>query len=407
MPPLVPWSPVSFGSGRASFPLSPWRLLLALAGLLFAAGDLSSLEILDTQVQIAFGRQVTITVRLRSPQPVQAVYLFIYPEGGTRTYTGAMQRQGESWTLTFSPQQWHLPPFTTVYYWFEVQLVQGGTTRTPSFTFRYQDERYSWVALQQPPFEVFRPVTVSPMLAQEAVNAGYQALLRMQDQWLAPVPNRVQIYLYPSLEALEILLPQAPEWIGAYSYPALAKIFVVTDDLAVLERNIAHETAHVVLHLATQGSLSRLPWWLNEGLASLAEPQLRSEYRRALSQAWVRGTLFPLVDLCTPPPWEPQLAHLAYAQAASFTGFLQQRFGSSQLHALVLAYTQGASCAEGVQQVYNFSLAELESLWYQEVLAFNPEEVSQKLPVWWLGVSLIVLSGLAFTGAWWWIRHLT
>jgi len=107
---------------------------------------------------------------------------------------------------------------------------------------------------------------------------------------------------------------------------------------------------------------------------------MREEYHTALAQAWKDKTLLPLSDLCTLNLWQADEVRLAYAEAASFVNYLQQRYGARKLYRLLLAYAMGLSCEEGVQEVFGKSLADLEALWQQETLAYSGPALNQKMP---------------------------
>lgn len=363
-----------------------------------------------TEVDVNFGQDVTITIRFQPQRPIEKVLLFLHPGGTSQTLTDEMSRTGDNtWRLTFAVQEWPLPPFTTVYYWFQVQYADGTTDQTPSFTFVYEDPRFAWETLEAPPFRVYwTGDQMAP--AQQVLTAGQEALERMRQQWLAPTPPGIEVYLYPNEEALRVLFQEAPEWAGGFAYPSLAKVFLVAPGSPAgfldLKRDMAHETAHVVLYAATQGAVARLPWWLQEGLASLAEPQMREEYVLALGQAWKEQTLLSLEALCVLDDWDPDTARLAYAEAASFVQFLHERYGARKLYRLILAYVAGASCNEGVQDVYGKPLTQLETLWQQDVLAYNDDPgIDQKASVVLLWSGVLALVTLSFSAVFLWLRR--
>lgn len=394
--------------------LPVWRRLgvVALLGLLLVWGSLAAtarqLEVTKTQVTVEFGRQVTIVARFRSTRPIEQVYLFLHPEGTLNTYSSEMAREGKRWQHTFALQEWPLPPFATVYYWFQVQYQDGTTEQTPAFTFEYQDTRFTWETLTEPPIYVHW-TQGDPTIAQAMINAAQEAVQRTRWQWLAPTPQRVDVYLYPDAVSLEPLLQNAPEWAGASAYPALGTIFLTypttPTEVAERQRDVAHEVAHIALYEALKEASVSLPWWLQEGLASLAEPEMREEYHTALAQAWKDKSLLPLSDLCTLNLWQADEVRLAYAEAASFVNYLQQRYGARKLYRLLLAYAMGLSCEEGVQEVFGKSLADLEALWQQETLAYSGPALNQKMPVVLLWSGMLALVALSFTLVFVWIRR--
>jgi hypothetical protein len=78
-----------------------------------------------------------------------------------------------------------------------------------------------------------------------------------------------------------------------------------------------------------------------------------------------------LIDLCSSFPREVSSALLAYAQAASFTKYLQSAYGTSSIQALLEAYANGMSCDRGAQAALGSSLNQLDRQWQRDALAEN------------------------------------
>jgi hypothetical protein len=69
-------------------------------------------------------------------------------------------------------------------------------------------------------------------------------------------------------------------------------------------------------------------------------------------------------------------AALAYAQSASVVHYIAERYGASQLSALVAAYANGLSCDEGVRLALGISLSELENQWLRNLASTRADTMS-------------------------------
>ena len=125
---------------------------------------------------------------------------------------------------------------------------------------------------------------------------------------------------------------------------------------------LAHELAHVVLadHFAGE----RLPRWIDEGFAVLADsPAKQSRHRRDLHAALAAGAEYRLAELVTLSEY-PSGQHRAtfYGQSASLVRFLVEHGGERRfLDFVASSLEQGHD--QGLRQAYGFGLAELERRW--------------------------------------------
>jgi len=95
-----------------------------------------------------------------------------------------------------------------------------------------------------------------------------------------------------------------------------------------------------------------------------------------------------LTSLCQSFPRDASNAFLAYAQSASFTEFLYQKFGSSGINHLIIQYQDGKDCQTGVQAAFGTSLSQLQTQWEREALGSDP------IALLWLRIRPFVILGL-------------
>jgi len=256
--------------------------------------------------------------------------------------------------------------------------------------------------MSNPPFEVFWYQGSAPF-AQKVLDAAAQGARRAQENWLAPLPERVKIYVYADAQSMQSAL-STQGWIAGHASPAYGALYVTLPDTpsqtTEIRRLVPHELAHYLLYQQTGDSgYHNIPAWLNEGLASGVELSPNPDYAIALRQAADDGRLIPMRDLCHDFPNDASGALLAYAEAASFTQYLLQRYGRSTMHALITAYAEGLGCDAGAEYTLGEDLDHLTRAWQANSLhAGQWSQTFQDMLPWLLLLGGIVLS--LVVGAW-------
>ena len=203
---------------------------------------------------------------------------------------------------------------------------------------------------------------------------AHQGLTRAQKIAPIPPPGPVKIYVHASTADLQGALQNAGEssWIAGQALIGLDTAIVSVppgpEQQSELERQIPHEITHLMVYAATGQEYVFLPAWLNEGLASLSEMRFNPGYTGVLDAARGKNALLPLESLCGDFPPDPSGVFLAYAEAASFTRFLEDTYGDAGLQRLISQYANGMGCEEGFRSAFKASIAEVETRWQQETL---------------------------------------
>jgi hypothetical protein len=125
---------------------------------------------------------------------------------------------------------------------------------------------------------------------------------------------------------------------------------------------LGHELTHLVL--ADLFQERKLPRWLDEGIAILADSTAKqSQHRLDINRAVETGAEFRLVELVSLPDYPP--AHrwgTFYGQSASLVQYLIDQGGEERFAEFVrIATTDG--CDQGLQQTYRWRIPELERRW--------------------------------------------
>jgi hypothetical protein len=315
---------------------------------------------LDFEVTIFAPERITraaVSYRPVSGQDTEIVYADL-----TETGVGAFHG-----TASIDLRQNPLPPFTTIEYQWQLELADGGSHRSPTYEFRYFDNRFDWQTLSGNDVSVYW-VEGDLELGQAALDLAIEARFEIAfDLGLTRV-SPTEIFIYPSQWQLQSALGLGnPAWLGGHADPANGSILLFAPNdpeyRIVLETDIPHEMTHLLLHelMGSQG-YQNLPGWLNEGLASNPAAPDR------LEEAYHNQELLDFVSLCGAFPYAEDEAVIAYLQSQSFVGYLQDRYGNKSIDDLLHAYEDRVSCQAGVETVYGQSLEELSHHWQRDVL---------------------------------------
>jgi hypothetical protein len=273
--------------------------------------------------------------------------------------------------VTINPGEINLGAFETLSYWWQIDLESGATLRTEELQLHYSDDRFTWESLNSDPLKVFwhdRGLAQG----QTILEIGRKAIELSAQRYALYPTSSITIVVYNNLQELEAAIELAgPTWAGGKARPETGIMLVQAgsspEGIFDLERVIPHETVHLLLEQRSGEGVSWMPAWLAEGMATLAEDPPSSAQHLALEQQIKEGGLIPITELCASFPLSEDQAVLAYAESASFVGYLLDIYGKGGLSILLDAYREGASCEGGVQRVYQRQLAQLEEEWHHSI----------------------------------------
>jgi len=325
--------------------------------------------------EIEFGRSIRFTLQLKHFDQVQAAFVLLKSNGQETQIIPFAQPFTETNQIVFDLTSKPLRPFTSVEYWYRLELKNGTNITGEKATFFYEDNRNSWQRLSAPQLNIAWQQG-DFVFGQQALDVAVQSLQSTLSILASPLQDPVSIYIYPSARELQTVLNLSPSsWVAGHASPDLGVILVSIppgpDQRAEMERQIPHELMHILQYQLAGEAYTHLPVWLTEGLASMAELYPNPEYQLVLKKAAESDNLLPIINLCSAFPAELSGAILSYAQSASFVRFLYQNYGASSLRELINAYIDGLGCEEGVRKVYNQSIAQLETRWRQESLGMD------------------------------------
>lgn len=382
-------------------------LLITLAILLpQGIAHAEGITVTGARADYSFAQRMTFYVTASSDADIRsAVVVFRVGAGLERRGTAAFT-PGKTVEATYVQQLTGgtFPPFSTVTFWWELGDAAGRKLTSPLQTINYLDNRYTWQEVSEGNLRV-RYYLGDAAYARAALLAARAALARINQELQAPLPAQVDIYLYAALEDLEsALLLAGRDWQGGQARPDLGVVLVAIPPdqaaLAQMRRDIPHELTHLLVFQATGAGYSRVPRWLDEGLASANEESAQPAYQLALDSAFRNERLIPLETLCAPFPAGAGEARLAYAESQSVVQFIRNHH-PDKIRKLLGAYAGGATCGGGVEQALGYTLGALELSWRASL---GPQGVwlalINSIGAWVLLVvaMLLVLVPLAFVG---------
>jgi hypothetical protein len=335
----------------------------------------ATVQVADARVSYRFGEDLTFEAKILSDVPILETFLFFQAEGAN-TLLGKVNLEYSNALYRHDLRTQALRPFTRVYYWFHLKLQNGEEFTSPSFWFDYEDNRFEWQTLENGIFQV-RWYEGDLTFGQKVLNIAQKGLETGQKTIPVQAPKPLKIYVYASdtdLQTATQLVGQP--WVAGYAHPDLGAVMVSVhagpEENLELERKIPHEITHILLAQSTGTGYFRLPTWLVEGLATASELYPNPDHERALQMARQEGSLFPINSLCGAFPQNASGNFLAYAQSASFTRYLLQRYGTPGIQSLKQSYIRGVGCEEGVLDAFGEPLRRLENQWQAEILGISP-----------------------------------
>ncbi len=351
-------------------------LLLAFVSIPAVA---QSIE-LESSASYQFGESITFRAIIRSDYPIEKATIFFQAENDTRTNLGEVevsQLDASQTQLTYTHEMnyYAIRPFAQVEFRWEIDIEGAESFTSPKYSFVYIDDRFEWQELEEPPFRVFW-YQGDTAFAQNILDTAQEGLIQLERTLNLSAPQGLDIYVYNDASALlQALNPAGPGWVSGHADPDLGVILVSIppglEQRQDIEQRIPHELAHIALFQATGTGYYNLPTWLNEGLASLVEISPNQDYHVLLEHAIETDSLLPMQTLCNGFPRDASSALLSYAQSASFTRYLFERFGATKMRELVSTYANGVSCEHGIQSTLGLSFSQLESQWQREALEQN------------------------------------
>ena len=355
-------------------------LLMVMVGMAVVASraqaqaNAGDIELLSSNVSAEFQEGILFEVEVRSETEIEEMavrfhigqrdigaYEYLQPEepsSGESVKASAFYR-----TNTAAR---YIAPGTIITYSFEVTDIDGNRLETEKSEFIYHDGRYEWEEISNGIVTVsfHGPVTFR---AQEVLDAIVETLGIMGPLLGAGVDEPIRVTMYNNWPEMRAALPPASvvsrrELITEGQAHSPEGVLLVLGGAPRASGIAAHEVTHILVHRAGEGTLGRVPSWLNEGLAEYGNLQPGESYDRALQFAIRTGNLMPITAMDA-QPGDPQDVIIFYGQARSIVNFMVEEYGVEKMRELMATIKSGKNVRTAAPQVYGVTLIELENLW--------------------------------------------
>jgi hypothetical protein len=201
--------------------------------------------------------------------------------------------------------------------------------------------------------------------ASALLSAAGDALDRLADDAGATLEVPVSAYVYATSQELRTAILFPPDWMGgaAFSDHGTIAIAATRGSMDLGKRFLTHELAHLVTYQMTVNPYSEIPRWLDEGLSTYAEGDLRFDLSGPFETAISNGTLLSIQTISSNFPSDINQARLSYAESYSVFQFLIQEYGADNMLMLLDVFKRGATYDEALAQAYGFNTRGLDNLW--------------------------------------------
>lgn len=330
---------------------------------IYAAGE--DIKIVSESQKINFPDEVDFEITVESTTEITEVRL-LFRSLGNRVWAYAYSSFEPGKRVTANHQlatsgNAYVPPGAELEYQYVIRDAAGNILKTEPATFEYTDTRFQWDKTQIGPL-----VLVHHDIRQSSIDKiadrirpdlqRLSELLEIQD---GRKIKTIKGLIYNRRSETKDAFPFQSQTIsdaGVFQGFAFSnhRIFV---GVGLDPRLIVHETAHLLLDQSLGNRARSLPAWLNEGFASIMEPNSNT-----LPGNRFRDRGAPLRSMST-VSGTPSHIGAFYQKSASVVAFLVQYRGEAAFQELLAGLRQGKTVDQALTAVYGFDTDGLESRW--------------------------------------------
>jgi hypothetical protein len=329
-----------------------------------------SIEILEQSAIYSFNNSLHFVVAFQSPAVINEGYVLYQVEGNDRVwvYEGEVSEDQTMEVQVGLGAENTIRAFSNITYWFRLGSDHGDFFESQRYSFYYEDNRFSWLTIERPPFTLIWH-NGDEAFAASILAAAELGVARAQNLLPLPDPTAITLRVYDNAEDVQLLAQLAGyQWAAGHTDAQHALILLSLQpgpqQSLDIERQVPHEVAHLMLHQALGPTgYAQLPAWLNEGIASTAELYSDPLQKDLLDVANRSNTLIPFYSLCAGFPQDGFSSRLAYAQSASFVNYLLQTYNSVGFGLLVDSYASNPDCLAAPFESFGKDLIALDADW--------------------------------------------
>ena len=355
--------------------LSILTAAVALGGLTADPGGTTGgspsagVQVLTSTHRIDFPDQIVIQLTADAPADISSVRIFYrvgHADVRVYAYPKSFSNSGplSARFVIRTGREAFIPQGVDIEYYYVFTDSEGNEFESDRFSFEFLDRRYDWKRIE---FEDYTLLWHDR--SERAVRSvGADVSLRMKRVkrilGLDGDYNFKAVLVNGRAEAERSFPPvsQTSQDVSLYAG------FAMGDHGALVLAGLNHDgLVHELTHLMVDEALdskhghTRIPAWLNEGIAMYFEPhghQRESEVMRAFA----RGDVFRLRHMGA-VPGRPRDVRLFYSQSASVVRFMAESFGEDRLSSLFSAIGEGKTVEEALIATYGMNIDQLDAAW--------------------------------------------
>ena len=358
------------------------RALGMVLGALFAAALLPSLApsahaaavIEASSVDNAYPKQLIFKVTARSDSEITDVSLAYSITGRGTSAIGkpATPPTGRNITaevvLQVNSGASYIPVGSEFVYHWEITSADGKTVSGPEQTFFFLPPNQDWKSVKGDFMTVYYHGD-KEALASSYLKAGVETYDKIGKALfgvtLKQVP--VKVILFDNEKESDPSRPGAGT--GTFDAAVTTCGTKVTNDIILLiplecgstdrTDTLRHEFGHILNQTAGEGSLTKLPSWLDEGTAVFAQTG-PGNYQTAFAQAAKAKQLIPFSEMATPTS-DAKKVGIFYGEAYNMVKYLVEKGGPAKYGEFFATMKKGQRFDQALKTVYGFDLAGFET----------------------------------------------
>ena len=299
-------------------------------------------------------RQLTLNYQISESKVRGYIYSEIEQEIAGKAFSGVS-------TLSTSGNS-YIPSGVRIRYYFEARDINGNRYKSLTKEFDYLNPEYPWRSTQVGPMTIFwhgfqhLDVAKSGEKAYVAIKeAAAISNLQEVEPFRAVIINnpREAAEAFPTVSSTSL----KDGLYGGFAFRDYG-VFLIG---GIGADGLIHEGTHIVIGQAVDSPFSKMPAWLNEGLAMYFESS--DHGRLAIAErAYLNGELMPLSSMGA-VPGKPRDVRIFYAHSQAVVKHMIDKFGKAKMSRLITDLGNGLSIDTAIEKTYSMTLEDLDSDW--------------------------------------------
>lgn len=352
-----------------------------LAGLapVSGQGNPDAIQILQNEATVDYPDTINFELTVESNTAPIASIRFFWRAGFTDYFHVRSFDEGASsgntstvsWALrTPSFELPSIPPFARITYRWEIRDQDGNRYTTEDMTIEFADSTHDWQEINGANVRLLW-YDLDDDAVKGFLNVADSAYVRLAAYFGVEPDLQPIVLLYTDQQSFvefQGFMVNVDSIIGRF-YPGhnLTANLITHDTLenyATIEHELSHLFSDSFYTDLSDESSTRIPLWLEEGLATFNEDADRLDELERVQAAAARDNLVPFIELpegIRHP--DIHVANLSYAEGATVFQFIEAIWGSSALPRFLDAFRETDNVNDVTSQIFGLTMAEFEIEW--------------------------------------------